>query len=38
MDKKLRHLPYEELGYAKLDHHRAMRRGFPEAIFCSGKT
>jgi NCAIR mutase (PurE)-related protein len=36
--KKLRDLPYEEMGYAKLDHHRAMRRGFPEAIFCSGKT
>lgn len=36
--KKLRDLPYEEMGYAKLDHHRAKRRGFPEAIFCSGKT
>jgi hypothetical protein len=36
--EKLRVLPYEEIGFAKLDHHRAMRRGFPEAVFCSGKT
>jgi len=36
--EKLRLLPYEEVGYAKLDHHRTMRRGFPEAVFCTGKT
>ena len=35
---RLRHLPYEDLGYAKLDHHRSLRRGFAEVILCSGKT
>ena len=34
----LKHLPYEDMGFAKPDHHRAMRRGFPEAVFCAGKT
>jgi NCAIR mutase (PurE)-related protein len=34
---KLRHLPYEDLGFAKVDHHRLMRTGFPEVIFCQGK-
>ena len=29
---------FEELGFAKIDNHRAERRGFPEAIFCEGKT
>ncbi|MFA4015320.1 MAG: hypothetical protein RUDDFDWM_000400 [Candidatus Fervidibacterota bacterium] len=36
--EKLRALPYEELGFAKLDHHRVLRRGFPEVVFCQGKT
>lgn len=36
--EKLRVLPYEEMGFAKIDHHRTMRRGFPEAVFCEGKT
>ncbi len=36
--KKLRHLPFEDLGFAKLDHHRALRTGMPEVIFSSGKT
>lgn len=36
--EKLKLLPYEDAGFAKLDHHRAIRRGFPEAVFCSGKT
>ena len=36
--KKLKHLPYDDLGFAKIDTHRAMRRGFPEVIFCEGKT
>lgn len=36
--EQLKMLPYEEMGFAKPDHHRSMRRGFPEAIFCSGKT
>jgi hypothetical protein len=35
---RLATLPYEDLGFAKLDHHRALRRGFPEAVFGSGKT
>ena len=35
---RLATLPYEDLGFAKLDHHRALRRGFPEAIFGAGKT
>ncbi|MCS7253018.1 MAG: nickel pincer cofactor biosynthesis protein LarB [Armatimonadota bacterium] len=35
---RLRSLPYEELGFAKLDHHRVLRRGFPEVVFCQGKT
>ena len=34
----LRTLPYEDLGYAKLDHHRELRRGFPETVYCEGKT
>ncbi len=34
----LRHLPYENLGFARIDHHRPLRCGFPEAIFCPGKT
>jgi hypothetical protein len=35
---KLRHLPFEPLGFANVDHHRTMRCGFPEVIFCPGKT
>ena len=34
----LRSLPYEDLGFAKVDHHRALRNGFPEVIYCPGKT
>jgi NCAIR mutase (PurE)-related protein len=34
----LRDLPYEELGFAKLDHHRALRQGVPEVVFCQSKT
>ena len=36
--EKLRHLPFEDLGFACIDHHRQIRRGFPEVIFCPGKT
>jgi NCAIR mutase (PurE)-related protein len=36
--ERLRLLPYEDLGFAKVDHHRALRRGFPEAVFGAGKT
>ncbi len=35
--KRLRNLPYEDLGYARVDHHRNLRTGFPEVIYCSGK-
>lgn len=34
----LKKLPYEDLGYAKLDHHRELRSGFGEVIFCAGKS
>jgi len=34
---RLRHLPYEDLGFAKIDHHRALRQGFPEVIMGQGK-
>ena len=36
--QQLKDLPYEDLGYAKLDHHRAIRSGFPEVIYCPNKT
>jgi len=36
--QRLRRLPFEDMGFAKLDHHRAIRCGFPEVIFCPGKT
>jgi hypothetical protein len=36
--QRLRHLPFEDLGFAKLDHHRALRQGMPEVIFSQGKT
>jgi pyridinium-3,5-biscarboxylic acid mononucleotide synthase len=35
---RLRHLPFEDLGFAKVDHHRALRQGMPEVIFSEGKT
>lgn len=34
----LKKLPYEDLGYAKLDHHRSLRSGFGEVVFCQGKA
>ncbi len=34
---KLRHLPYEDLSFAKVDHHRHIRQGIPEVIFAEGK-
>jgi NCAIR mutase (PurE)-related protein len=34
----LRMLPFEDLGFAMVDHHRALRQGFPEVILCTGKT
>jgi NCAIR mutase (PurE)-related protein len=36
--ERLRHLPFEDLGFACIDHHRQIRRGFPEVIYCPGKT
>jgi hypothetical protein len=35
---RLRDLPFEDIGFAKLDHHRALRTGMPEVIFAAGKT
>src|SRR5688500_13661383 len=34
----LRHAPFEDLGFARVDHHRSIRQGFPEVIFGLGKT
>jgi len=36
--EQLKRLPYDDLGFAKIDTHRNLRRGFPEVIFCQGKT
>jgi hypothetical protein len=36
--ERLRRLPFEDIGFAHIDHHRAMRKGFPEVIFGQGKT
>jgi len=37
-EEMLKKLPYEDMGYAKLDHHRGLRSGFGEVVYCSGKT
>lgn len=37
-EKQLKKLPYEDLGFAKLDHHRKLRSGFGEVVYCSGKS
>ncbi len=36
--ERLKFLPYEDIGFARLDHHRLLRRGFAEVILCRGKT
>jgi NCAIR mutase (PurE)-related protein len=36
--QRLKKLPFEDLGYAKVDHHRCLRNGVPEVIYCAGKT
>lgn len=36
--ERLRHMPFEDLGFAKVDHHRALRHGMPEVIFGKGKS
>ena len=35
---QLRDLPYQDIGFAKLDHHRALRTGWPEVVFGKGKS
>ncbi len=34
----LKNLPYEDIGYANIDHHREIRNGYPEVIYCEGKS
>jgi hypothetical protein len=36
--ERLRGFPYEDIGFARMDSHRSLRKGFPEVIFCPGKT
>ena len=36
--EQLRKLPFQDLGFAKIDHHRALRTGYPEVVFCQSKT
>lgn len=36
--KSLKDLPYEDIGYANIDHHRQIRTGYPEIIYCAGKS
>lgn len=36
--EKLKDLPYEDIGYAHIDHHRSVRNGYPEVIYCKGKS
>jgi hypothetical protein len=36
--ERLRHLPFEDVTYAHIDHHRQLRNGMPEVIYCEGKT
>ena len=36
--QRMHHLPFEDLGFAKVDHHRLLRNGMPEVIFGQGKT
>lgn len=34
----LKDLPYQDIGFARVDHHRQLRKGFPEVLYCPGKT
>ncbi len=36
--ERLKHLPFEDIAYAHIDHHRHLRHGMPEVIYCEGKT
>lgn len=38
ISQALQNQPFEDLGFARVDHHRAMRQGFPEVIYCAGKS
>jgi len=38
MIRVIRDLPFEDMGFAKIDHHRKLRKSFPEVVFCEGKT
>ena len=35
---RLRRLPFADIGFARVDHHRALRQGMPEAVYAPGKT
>ncbi|HRW85886.1 MAG TPA: 1-(5-phosphoribosyl)-5-amino-4-imidazole-carboxylate carboxylase, partial [Bacteroidales bacterium] len=35
---RLRSFPYTDLGFARIDHHREIRTGYPEIVYCAGKT
>jgi NCAIR mutase (PurE)-related protein len=35
---RMRHMPFEDVGFANIDHHRALRQGMPEVVFAKGKT
>src|SRR5215467_12820287 len=36
--ERLKHLPFEDIGFAKVDHHRSLRQGFSEVVFAKGKA
>src|SRR5665811_920075 len=36
--EKLQDFPYSDLGFARIDHHRELRTGYPEIVYCAGKT
>ncbi len=36
--EKLKYFPFSDLGFARIDHHREIRTGYPEIVFCEGKT
>lgn len=38
LQEQIKRLPFEDLGYAKVDHHRTLRTGYPEVIYCEGKA
>jgi pyridinium-3,5-biscarboxylic acid mononucleotide synthase len=36
--ENLKEFPYTDLGFARIDHHRELRTGYPEIVYCAGKT